>query len=236
MRDWSPTPGIQKSVDGKQDKAKYESAVRAVLAEKMSVAALKNYDAVIFANTTGDLPLPDPQGFIDWVASGKDLSASIRPQTRLTKPGTPPASARARKCSVREFQNAWPGVSVDAINQDKECAACRHLPASWTVFDEIYQMNSFNRATVHGLLSLDKHPNNKTPGDYPIAWIKQFGKGRVFYTSLGHREDVWEPNSKGTEGRDQELSGSRAGLSAACFGRHQSGPGLEGGCQTATAK
>jgi type 1 glutamine amidotransferase len=28
-------------------------------------------------------------------------------------------------------------------------------------------------------------------GDYPQAWDRTYGKGRVFYTSLGHREDIW---------------------------------------------
>jgi type 1 glutamine amidotransferase len=28
--------------------------------------------------------------------------------------------------------------------------------------------------------------------DYPITWARAYGKGRVFYTSMGHREDVWE--------------------------------------------
>jgi type 1 glutamine amidotransferase len=40
---------------------------------------------------------------------------------------------------------------------------------------------------------LDKHPNNKKfLGHFPVAWCKNFGTGKVFYTSLGHREDVWE--------------------------------------------
>ena len=26
---------------------------------------------------------------------------------------------------------------------------------------------------------------------YPETWAKMHGKGRVFYTSMGHREDVW---------------------------------------------
>src|ERR1700694_2832824 len=43
----------------------------AEMAEKMTVASLKKYDGVIFANTTGDLPLPDKQGFLDWIKSGK---------------------------------------------------------------------------------------------------------------------------------------------------------------------
>ena len=42
------------------------------------------------------------------------------------------------------------------------------------------------------LLSLDKHPNTGAAGFYPISWCRDYGKGRVFYTSLGHREDVLE--------------------------------------------
>jgi len=115
-----------------------------------------------------------------------------------------------------EFKTHGAQVAVEAINQDQECPACRHLPAKWDVFDEIYQFKNFNRSKVHGLLTLDKHPNDKTPGDYPISWCKEYGgqaapipatggalliqkewykrPGRVFYTSLGHREDVWDPN------------------------------------------
>jgi len=28
-------------------------------------------------------------------------------------------------------------------------------------------------------------------GDYPQAWYQDFGEGRSFYTSLGHRDDIW---------------------------------------------
>jgi hypothetical protein len=54
-----------KGANGKPDTEKVNQAIKEVLAEKMSLAALKNYDAVVFANTTGDLPLPDPEGFIN---------------------------------------------------------------------------------------------------------------------------------------------------------------------------
>jgi hypothetical protein len=33
---------------------------------------------------------------------------------------------------------------------------------------------------------------NRKDGDYALTWTKDYGKGRVFYTALGHREDVWE--------------------------------------------
>jgi len=54
-----------RGADGKPDAEKVKAAIKEVLAEKMSPAALKKYDAVIFANTTGDLPLPDEQAFLD---------------------------------------------------------------------------------------------------------------------------------------------------------------------------
>ncbi len=183
-----PNDPEYKGPDGKPDAAKVKAAIKEVLTAKMSLDALKNYDAVIFANTTGDLPLPDPEGFLDWVKSGKGFVGmhSATDTFHGFKPYIDMIGA--------EFKTHGAQVQVDPINQDKECPACRHLPGQWSVFDEIYQFQNFDRSKVHGLLTLDKHPNNKTPGDYPISWCKEYGKGRVFYTSLGHREDVWDPN------------------------------------------
>lgn len=41
------------------------------------------------------------------------------------------------------------------------------------------------------------HISNK-PVDMPVAWTKYWGNGRVFYTSLGHHDDVFEksPNAE----------------------------------------
>jgi hypothetical protein len=82
-------------------------------------------------------------------------------------------------------------VQVDAYNQDPTHPATRHLGPIYTVFDEIYEFKSFERAKVHGLLTLDKSPQTLAPGDFPVAWSKDVGRGKMFYTSLGHREDVW---------------------------------------------
>lgn len=190
-----------KGADGQPNKAKYVPAVTAVLAEKMSAKALKNYDLVIFANTTGDLPLPDRQAFLDWIKSGKGFVGIHSAADTFDKTGDYPGYPPYIEMLGGEFKTHGPQVLVDAINQDAQCPACRHLPADWKVFDEIYQFKNFERAKVHGLLTLDKHPNNKTPGDYPIAWIKEYGQGRVFYTSLGHREDMWDPNWKDGSGQ-----------------------------------
>jgi len=58
---------------------------------------------------------------------------------------------------------------------------------------------AFTRDRVHVLLSLDTAktdisdlgPEIKSGGDYPQAWTRSFGSGRVFYTALGHRDDIW---------------------------------------------
>jgi len=42
---------------------------------------------------------------------------------------------------------------------------------------------------------MDKHPQDKKQaGHFPVSWCKSYGAGRVFYTSLGHREDVIDPD------------------------------------------
>jgi hypothetical protein len=191
----SPDDPQFKGSDGKPDQAKVTEAITAVLAEKMSPAALEHYDAVIFANTTGDLPLPDPQAFLDWIKSGKGF-VGMHSATD-TFPGFPAYT----EMIGGHFLKHGPQVEVEIINQDESCSACRHLNDTWTVFDEIYQLKDFDPAKVHGLLTLDKHPNDKTPGNYQIAWCKDYGKGRVFYTSLGHREDVWDDTWKDKNGQ-----------------------------------
>ena len=58
---------------------------------------------------------------------------------------------------------------------------------------------AFSRDRMHVLLSLDTQktdlggpgPEVVEGGDYPQTWTRMFGKGRSFYTSLGHRDDIW---------------------------------------------
>lgn len=191
----NPNADEFKGENGRPDKAKADAAVTKVLAEKLSPAALANYDGIIFCNTTGELPLPDREAFLDWIKSGKGfVGMHAATDTLKAFPGYVDMIGGA-------FRSHGAQVEVEALNQDKACAACQHLGDTWKVYDEIYLLRNFDRSKVHGLLSLDKHPNNKTPGDYPIAWIKEYGQGRVFYTSLGHREDVWDPDWKDRNGQ-----------------------------------
>lgn len=166
---------VRGGADGKQDTD----------FEKMSAEALKNYDGVIFANTTGSLPIPDKEAFLAWIKGGKAFIGmhSATDTFHDYKPFIDLIGG--------EFLTHGPQVGVECLNQDHQHPATKHLGAKYNVFDEIYILKNFHRDQVHGLLTLDKHPNTGAPGDYPISWSKQLGSGKLFYTSLGHREDVW---------------------------------------------
>ena len=69
------------------------------------------------------------------------------------------------------------------------------------ITEEIYRFNKgfYSRGKQRVLLSLDPaDPVTKKGGrpdkDYAISWVKTWGKGRVFYCSLGHRNEIfWNP-------------------------------------------
>jgi type 1 glutamine amidotransferase len=156
------------------------------MASKMTLEALKNVDGVFFASTTGDLPLPDKEGFLKWVQSGKGFAGAHAASD--TFHGFPPYIEMVGG----EFETHGPQVEVECLVEDPKHPATRMIAGSVKVFDEIYIFKSYDRNKVHLLLDLDKHPNTKAPGHHGIAWCKEFGKGKMFYTALGHRVDVWE--------------------------------------------
>ena len=166
--------------------AAWEAALKDAL-QKLSPASLKNYDGVVFASTTGDLPLPDPQGFLDWIKAGHAfIGIHAASDTFHHWPGYIDMLGG-------EFTHHGRQVSVDCLNQDPKNPATAALPKVWTISqEEIYQFKNYDPAKVHDLLILDKHPETGAPGHFGVSWCKSYGQGRVFYTSLGHREDIWD--------------------------------------------
>ncbi len=172
--------------DGKDD---------AEVREKMAPESLAKYDGVIFANTTGELAIPDKEYFLNWLKSGKAFVGMH--SCSDTYHGYPPFI----QMLGAEFLTHHEQVKVSCINESVNHPATVHLGDNYAVFDEIYLFKNFKREEVHGLLTLDKHPNKGYPGDFPVSWCKEYGQGRVFYTSLGHREDVWDAEWKDGNGK-----------------------------------
>jgi len=166
--------------------AKWRETLQQAL-QKLSPDSLKNYDAVIFANTTGDLPIPDRDGFLNWIKAGGAFVGMH--SCSDTYHGWPAFI----EMLGGEFRGHGAQVGVECMNLDRLHPATQKLGRSWVIpLEEIYLFKNYDSAKVHDLLSLDKHPNDKTPGHYPVSWSKDYGQGRVFYTSLGHREDIWD--------------------------------------------
>ena len=84
--------------------------------------------------------------------------------------------------------------------EDNEHPAGNPIGSFWFLQEEIYQFRApYDRKKLHVLLSLDTDATDMTvpgikrkDGDFAVAWSKYHGKGRVFYTALGHRPDVRE--------------------------------------------
>jgi uncharacterized protein len=170
----------------------YEATVTEDVAQ-ISRSGLEGYDAVVFY-TTGELPMSDGQkrALMDFVKGGKGF-VGIHSATD-TFYDWPEYGEMLGAYFDGHPWHARVGVRVE----DQEHAATRHLPGRFEMADEIYQFRNWSRGRVHVLLSLDPasvdlsaRGVNRTDRDFALAWTRQHGKGRVFYTALGHDAAVW---------------------------------------------
>ncbi len=62
---------------------------------------------------------------------------------------------------------------------------------SFRLADEIYQFKQLSTNRTVTLSLAPGQPKMEDGREYPLAWTSVRGKGRVFYTALGHRPEVW---------------------------------------------
>ena len=181
----APT-GFPKKLEPDAVEAAWNEQLKSAL-QKLSPENLKHYDGVLFFSTTGDLPIPDKQGLLDWIKAGHAFIGIHAASD--TFHGWPEFT----EMLGGEFAHHGKQVGVECLNQDPKNPATAHLGKSWTIQqEEIYQFKNYDPAKVHDLLILDKHPESNAAGHFGVAWTKHYGQGNVFYTSLGHREDLWD--------------------------------------------
>ena len=178
---------------------------------------LERFDGIMLM-TNGNLPLAPAQrkSLLQFVADGHAfIGAHCAALTFYDDPAFGEMLGGYYRRSIR--QNAIAVLKVEEPNHP----ATRMLGGSWPLVDEFYLFGTapwdasrpkdnidvlfgnripmgFSRDRVHVLLSLDTEKTNITGfpdvvrgGDYPQAWWRDYGKGRSFYTSLGHRDDIW---------------------------------------------
>ena len=178
---------------------------------------LAGFDGLMLM-TNGNLPMTDAQkkALLDFVRSGKGfIGAHCASLTFYNYPEFGEMLGGYYRRSV--LQNRIGVLKVEDPNHP----ATKMLGGSWPLVDEFYHFGTapwdaarptdnidvlfgnhipmgFSRDRVHVLLSLDTAKTNMEGmpdvvkgGDYPQAWTRDYGKGRSFYTSLGHRDDIW---------------------------------------------
>ena len=161
---------------------------------------LGEFDAILMLNTTGK---PVPQGgseqaaFESFMAQGGGL-IGIHAAT----------DCHANWVVYREAMGGvfaghpWrAGDIVTLFNEDVEHPVCSCVPQGFKIKDEIYQYREdkyYSRGRLRILLSLDLSGKRMKKGgmkrkdfDYPVSWVRQHGKSRVFYSNLGHNDSTY---------------------------------------------
>jgi type 1 glutamine amidotransferase len=152
-------------------------------------ANLGKYKAIIFLSTSGEI-LNESQksAFKDFVEQGGGLAAvHAAVAGDVATEGSWPWYGDAL-CA--KFTNHSAVVQATVRIEDLVDPSTRALPERWTRTDEWYNFISSPRGKVRVLASLDEttYKGGTMGADHPIAWCRQVGKGRIWYTALGHTE------------------------------------------------
>jgi hypothetical protein len=158
---------------------------------------LNYFDVIVFASTTGELDMDDQQK--------KDMMSFIHDDGKGFVGIHAALDTNYKWPEYGEMiggwfdQHPWMTFNAPIINEAPDFPAVRHFPHAFTKYDEIYQPKEWSRDKVNVLLSLDSSKldyNNprvhRQDHDFAVAWSKSYGKGRVFYSTLGHTEESWD--------------------------------------------
>jgi hypothetical protein len=96
-------------------------------------------------------------------------------------------------------EHPWNTFDAPIVVEDAAFPGMQSWKPSFVLTDEIYQLKMFSRENARVLMRLDstkldlKNPRvHRTDNDFAVAFAKMYGKGRVFYTTLGHVEANWD--------------------------------------------
>lgn len=159
---------------------------------------LCNVDAIIYAGHR-TVPLSDAQK-ADLVTAIKDrgvgfvtLFIGMLPNEDFPEL----ANIIGVKAASVDVHDPFPVSPI--INESPDSPMTKHLPAAWDLAGGSgYQPDFYDRKEIQVLLRKDLsklkpvEKYTRTDGDYPMAWTKMYGKGKVFVSSVGNAESVWD--------------------------------------------
>jgi type 1 glutamine amidotransferase len=156
-------------------------------AEKFTTANLKQYAAVIFLSTTGNV-LNDTQqaAFEQYIkAGGGFVGVHAATDTEYDWPWYGKLVGAYFKSHPKQ-QNATLHVV------DRSFIATKHLPEEWKRWDEWYNYKWIGD-DLHVLIKIDEksYTGGENGDNHPMSWYHEFDGGRAFYTELGHTDESY---------------------------------------------
>jgi type 1 glutamine amidotransferase len=95
----------------------------------------------------------------------------------------------------------WGVFKAPSIVEERGFPGFKQFPPEFYLQDEIYVPTDkpYSRTNVDVLARLDASKIDlkvkdlhRTDGDFPVAWVRNYGKGNVFYSTFGHPIAVWD--------------------------------------------
>jgi type 1 glutamine amidotransferase len=157
---------------------------------------LNDFDAVLFY-TGGALEMDDGQkaDFLSFIHDDGKGFIGVHSAT-ITFTAWP---AYGEMIGGYYDEHPWGTFEAPILVEDRKFPGMSKWPAAFTIKDEIYQIRNYSRDDRRVLMRLDAGKldlNNKnvhrTDRDFAVAWAKMYGKGRVYYTTLGHVSENWD--------------------------------------------
>jgi uncharacterized protein len=153
-----------------------------------TASKLKEYHAVVFLSTTGNILNDEQQkAFEDYIRTGKGfVGIHAAADTEYDWPWY-------NKLVGAYFLSHPKQQKAKLTITDHKHASTKHLPTTWERFDEWYNYKSRNN-DVKVLMTIDEssYQGGKEGAYHPMAWYHQFDGGRAFYTALGHTDESYK--------------------------------------------
>ena len=154
---------------------------------------------MLFFTTGNPLTKDELEDLVDWVKAGGAFAGTHCGSDTLY-PARPTNERGVRRAGRRPTSTATRGTRRSSSSWKTRSTRPRHgFKTGDEITDEIYQFRHepYSRNKLHIILSVDNASIDVKKGkradkDFAIAWCQEVGKGRRFYTSLGHRKEVWK--------------------------------------------
>lgn len=158
---------------------------------------LEDFDALVLVNTTGDWGLIEEskQALLAFVRDhGKGLvGVHGALDANYSWPGY--AEMLGAQFGGHPLNSIdKPVITFPLVNEAPDSPITRHWPKYFSQQNELYLPKAFSRRDVNVLLRIDQDRISTTAAgtsDIAVTWTKQFGAGRVFYSSIGHTRRSW---------------------------------------------